>query len=217
VESANEARIRETEQTEVVRRRYDRIAPWYDCFEAPMEHLWFRAWRRRVWSVIEGDRILEVGVGTGKNLPFHPPDRAVVAVDLSERMLAQAKRGAAALGISVELTVMDVQSLGFPDGSFDTAIGTFVFCSVPEPCRGLAELRRVLRPGGKLILLEHVRADGRWAGRLLDALDPIVSRLIGAHVNRRTVAAVAESGFRLERVEALNRLVRLIEARNPEP
>lgn len=181
-----------------------------------MERLWFRAWRRRVWSAIEGDRILEVGVGTGKNLPFHPKDRVVVAVDLSERMLARAKRRAAASGIPVEPTVMDVQSLAFPDGSFDTAVGTFVFCSVPEPRRGLVELRRVLRPGGKLILLEHVRADGRWAGRLLDRLDPIVSRLVGAHVNRRTVATVAESGFRLERVESLNRLVRLIEARNPE-
>lgn len=212
-----ETRIRETGETEVVRRRYDRIAPLYDCLEAPMERLWFGAWRHRIWNVIEGDRILEVGVGTGKNLSFYPSDRVVVAVDLSERMLARAKRRAAVLGIPVEFTAMDVQSLGFPDGSFDTAIGTFVFCSVPEPRRGLGELRRVLRPGGKLVLLEHVRADGRWAGRLLDGLDPIVSRLVGAHVNRHTVATVVESGFRLERVESFSRLVRMIEACNLAP
>lgn len=201
--------------TAAVRQRYDRIAPCFDFIEGIMEAMWFKRWRRRAWSLVEGDHILEVGVGTGKNLAFHPPGQTVIAVDFSEEMLRRARSRAVRLGVPSDLKLMDVQALEFADREFDTVIGTFVFCSVPDPLRGLGELRRVLKPEGKLVLLEHVRYDGEAAGRVMDLLDPLVSRLVGAHINRRTVANVEASGFRLERVERLNALVRMIEARSP--
>jgi len=205
------------EATETVRHRYDRIAPFFDFIEGAMEAMWFKPWRHRVWRLIEGERVLEVGVGTGKNLAFHPAGRHVTAVDFSERMLRRARERATRLGVGSDLRLMDVQALAFADGEFDTVVGTFVFCSVPDPLRGLGELRRALKPGGKLVLLEHVRSERKAAGWVMDLLDPWVSRLVGAHINRRTVENVEASGFRLERVERLNALVRLIEARSPYP
>lgn len=132
-----------------------------------MEALRFSAWRGRIGNRIQGHRVLEVGVGTGKNFPFYPTGVEVKAIDFSPRMLARARKRAAIPGTHVELLEMDIQNLAFPDNSFDTVFATFVFCSVPDPVRGLAELRRVCRPGGRLLLLEHMRPEGRIKGLFL--------------------------------------------------
>ena len=167
-------------------RRYDRQALGYDLKDAPME-LFARALRRQLWGRIDGGRVLEVGVGTGRNLPYHPPQGGVTAIDISPKLLAKAARKARKKGQPVELGLMDAQRLAFADGSFDSAATTFVFCSVPDPLVGLAEVRRVLKPGGRFLLLEHVRSKNRVLGWLMDRLNPIAVRLSGANINRDTV------------------------------
>jgi len=192
-------------QTTLTRSRYDRLARIYDPMEALIERFGFRCWRERLWGRLRGQhmRTLEVGVGTGKNMPYYPPDAEVTAVDLSEKMLAKARERARRLGLEVELRPMDVQRLDFPDDSFDAAVATFVFCSVPDPVLGLRELARVVKPGGQIILLEHVRARHPILGRIMDWLNPPVVRVMGANINRRTVDNVRKAGLPLREVEVL--------------
>ncbi len=201
-------------QTSLTRARYDRLAPFYDTMEWVMERTSpVRVWRAELWRRVPPGRVLEVGVGTGRNMTWYPAGANVTAIDLSERMLARARHRAATLGLEVDLRLMDVQRLDFPDQTFDAAVATFVFCSVPAPVDGLRELRRVVRPEGDIWLLEHVRIDRAVIGPIMDALNPVVVRMMGANINRRTVQNVALAGLSL--VEGRNlrgALVKLIHA-----
>jgi ubiquinone/menaquinone biosynthesis C-methylase UbiE len=207
----------DTEETAKTRARYNRLAPIYDAMEVFAEQ-GFAPLRRKLWSLIPGGRVLEVGVGTGKNFPYHPPKADVIGVDLSDQMLSQARQRAERLGRTIKLQEMDAQQLDFPDDSFDAAVATFVFCSVPDPVRGLRELARVVKPGGQIMLLEHVRVNRPGIiGWLMDLLDPLVVRVMGAHINRRTAENVRRAGLEVERVKELAPLglVKLIVARPP--
>ena len=209
--------VRSRQETAKTQARYNRIAPIYDLMEVFTERR-FVPWRKKLWSLIPDGRVLEVGVGTGKNFAYHPSGSEVTGVDLSERMLAQAQQKANKLGYSIELHEMDAQQLEFADNSFEAATATFVFCSVPDPVIGLSELARVVRPGGRIVLLEHVRVDRpAMVGKLMDWLDPLVVRMMGAHINRRTAEAVRRAGLEVERVEnlAARGLVKLIVTRSP--
>lgn len=180
--------------TAETRHRYDRIAPIYDAMEWGME--WrARHWRRELWSRVGPGQILELGVGTGKNIRYYPEARDVVAMDISEKMLARARRRAERFSARVKLDLGDAQALSYPDASFDVVVATFLFCSVPDPVLGLEEARRVLKPGGQLLLLEHVLSRRPGLRRVMQWLAPIPFRIWGAHIDRDTVDNVRRAGF----------------------
>ncbi len=199
--------------TRLTQARYDRIAPVYDAMEWAVERLAVGRWRHDLWARVPAGHILEVGVGTGKNMPYYPAGATVTAIDVSERMLARARRRARALHADVDLRAMDAQQLEFADATFDAAVATFVFCSIPAPVRALRELARVVRPGGDIWLLEHVRVDRPWVGRAMDLLNPVVVRLMGANINRDTVSNVLHAGLQLLEVASIKgELVKRIRA-----
>ena len=202
-ERVSDAPRAELDPTVEARRRYDRVAPVYDLMEWVME-LRFRPWRRALWHGVDGDRVLELGVGTGKNLPFYPPGARCAALDLSPEMLKRAQRRARRRGIELDLVVGDAQALPFADGRFDVVVATFLFCSVPDPVAGLREARRVLAPGGRLLLLEHVLSRRPVLRRLMRWLDPLPFHIWGAHIDRETDRAVAAAGFELVECEDLS-------------
>ena len=201
--------------TEKIRARYDRISPYYDLMELLLEKLGFFRWRRKVFDSLDGDTILEVGVGTGKNLDFYPVGKPIAAIDFSPGMLSRARRKAEEKRLNVDLVEMDVQDLQFDDQSFDTILATFVFCSVPDPIRGLQEVKRVCKRGGKIILLEHVRPGSTLLGKIFDVLNPITVKLMGVNINRNTVENMKRAGLNvLEEKNLFRDVVKLVVA-NP--
>ena len=203
--------------TETAKRRYNRLAPVYDFMEGLVERSHFSKWREMLWSRVEGSNILEVGAGTGKNFPYYPGDAEITAIDFSDKMLSRAREKAKKQRIKVRLQQMDVQNLEFEDNAFDTVVASFVFCSVPDPIRGLTEVERVCKPGGKVLLLEHVLSANRIMAWLMNLLNPIVVR-VGPNINRRTVENVAKGGLKVEAVTDLAAgIFKLIEARKKQP
>lgn len=210
---ANVGTMKKRSEQNITKKRYDRLAFWYDYLEAPMEWIGFAAWRHRVLNRIGGKRVLEVGVGTGKNLPYYPQGLRVDAIDISPRMLERAQKKASVLNLAVRLQEMDVQELAFPDQFFDTVFATFVFCSVQDPVKGLRELRRVCKRDGRLLLLEHMRPGNPVPGFFFDRLNPMVVRMMGANINRKTMDNIRKAGWRILSEERLfSDIVCLIEA-----
>lgn len=196
-------------------RRYDRIAGVYDLYDAPMEWMGGSRRRRRMVPRAEG-RTLEVGIGTGKNLPHYPDEVELVGIDVSRRMLMRARRRADRLGRTVTLRRADVAALPLEDDSFDTAVATCVFCSVADPIAGLRELGRITRPDGRILLVEHVRPRNRLLGWLADLATTVTRRIFGFRANRRTEANVAAAGLEISEVHR-DGIWREIVARPPRP
>lgn len=193
---------------------YDSHSRWYDVSQWPMEAMGMGRLRRRLWEEARGKRVLEVGVGTGRNVPYYPPESRVVAVDLSPGMLRRAVRRAGRMGRRVDFVLADAQHLPFREDAFDTTAATCVFCSVPDPVQGLRELRRVCQPDGSTLLLEHVRARNPLLGRVMDWLNPLSARFQGVNINRDTVNNVKLAGFEVEREDSfMMSIVRMLRAR----
>jgi ubiquinone/menaquinone biosynthesis C-methylase UbiE len=202
------------EATRREQKTYDRHSRWYDLTQWPMEVFGLGRLRRRLWEQVQGQRILEVGVGTGRNLPYYPAGSRVVAIDLSPGMLRRAVKRAERLGRRVDFALADAQRLPFREGSFDAVAATCVFCSVPDPVQGLRELRRVSRREGSTLLLEHVRAKNPFLGKVMDWMNPVAVRMNGANINRRTVENVKLAGLAVEREDSfMMSIVKMLRAR----
>jgi ubiquinone/menaquinone biosynthesis C-methylase UbiE len=144
--------------------------------------------------------VLEIGAGNGLNFPFYAPSRCerVEAIEPDPTMVSYARQRLKLAQVPVTLTEASIEALPFPDHIFDGVVVTLVFCSVADPLQGFHEIQRVLKPGGTLLLLEHVRANGAVAAGIQDALVPVTTRLFGnCHWNRDTVQLVKQAGFRI--------------------
>lgn len=185
-------------ETVDTKAKYNRNARLHDLFEFITEVLVYSYWRKELFKMMKGDKFLEIGVGTGKNLRYYPTDANATAIDFSEGMLLYAKRRAAKMGQNVTLKNMDVQNLQFGANSFPNILATFVFCSVPDPVRGMKEVRRVCISNGRFVLLEHVRPKNTWLGKLFDRLNHIVVKCTGVNINRDTAENIRKAGFEIE-------------------
>ncbi|HEX8891218.1 MAG TPA: methyltransferase domain-containing protein [Pyrinomonadaceae bacterium] len=178
---------------------YDRLAARYDRLIAPLERRFLSRWRSQTLSALpENSLILEVGAGTGLNFPFYPRGTRGVASELSREMLKLAHTKERS--VRVHLAQSCAEELPFADASFDAAFATLVFCSVASPQKAFQEFRRVVRPGGTIALLEHVRPKG-ILGFLFDMLNLFTVALFDDHFNRRTADEARRAGLQLVRVE----------------
>lgn len=175
--------------------KYTRIAKLYDLWEWPLEISYLSRLRSEVISHASG-KVLEVGIGTGKNLPYYPPETDLTGIDFSRGMLRIARDKERRTGLKqCKLIEMDIEKMSFSDGTFDTVISTFVFCTVPHPDKGLNELYRVLKPGGKAIFLEHMKSNSKWLNTILWMMDRLSTPLLGTSMLRETEKAIRNAGF----------------------
>ncbi|NUT37803.1 MAG: methyltransferase domain-containing protein [Hamadaea sp.] len=185
-----------------IRRVYDKGAAQYDRQIAFFERIQFGGGREWLGARARG-RILEVAVGTGLNLPFYPADATITGIELSPKMLAIARDRAADLGIAADLREGDAQRLPFADASFDTAVCALALCAIPDPRTALAEMRRVLVPGGRLLLLDHVNSTWPPVYALQWLLEQVTKRTAGEYFLRRQLPIVKDLGFVIVEVERL--------------
>jgi ubiquinone/menaquinone biosynthesis C-methylase UbiE len=195
--------------------RYRRIAPYYDALDLLFERRRYRALRPLLFQNLAG-RLLDAGVGTGRNFPFYPPDATVIGIDLSPAMLVRADRRRNQATARIHLQQMDVTKLAFPNDTFDAAVATFLFCVLPDELQvpALRELGRVVKPGGPIRLLEYVRPQ-RTVRRIVSRIwQPWIAWAYGASFDRETEKHLAGAGLELvEGRYVVDDLVKLITAR----
>lgn len=204
---------------QALKRTYTRAGYYYDFLDAPWEWLRYRKIRPEVWAgVSTAGRILDAGMGTGRNILYYPTGAEIFGVDLSETMLSAARRRVHKHGGAARLSVGSVTSLPFKSHVFNTVVSTFLFCVLPDELQptALDELRRVLRPDGKAVLLEYVYSQNPLRRLIMRAMAPWVEFWFGARFDRRTTEHLRAGGWRIEREQFLSAdVVKLIVARPP--
>jgi len=205
-----------TIDSSAIREIYDQWAHRYDRREALAELVLLRRYRRHLLASAHG-RVLEVGIGTGRNLRYYPPDCQIIGIDISENMLKIAERRATQLQLDVKLLPMDAHELAFPDRSFDTIVSSFSLCTMTDPVRVLTEMSRVSALNGRILLLEHGRSRYRWVSWLLDRMTPYHVSRYGCHPNRNIGALVQAADLITLQAERhlLGGILHVIRARPP--
>ncbi len=190
------------DQTAKARRVWDKAAPSYDQQIAFFEKVQFGGGREWLGARARG-RVLDVAIGTGRNLPFYPADATITGVELSPAMLGIARQRAADLGRTVELREGDAEQLPLPDASFDTVVCALSLCTIPDPTAAIGEMHRVLVPGGRLLLLDNIGSTWPpiYAAQWL--LERVTIRAAGEHFTRRQLPLVRAAGFEIVEVERL--------------
>jgi ubiquinone/menaquinone biosynthesis C-methylase UbiE len=202
-------------ETERVRRLQDKEAPRYDRQMGFFDRILFAGGREWATAQVRGE-VLELAFGTGRNLPHYPADVRLTAIELSPRMLEIGRQRANELGRKIDLRLGDAQALDFDDQSFDTVIITFGLCTIPDDRRAVAEAYRVLRPGGRLVLLEHVRSPSSPVRAVQKLLDPLAVRFGADHLVREPLDYLGSVGFEIESVQRLKAgIVERVIARKP--
>ena len=193
-----------TSQTPAARQKrvWDKAAPSYDRQIALFEKNWFAGGREWLGERARG-RVLEVAIGTGRDLPHYPADVTITGIELSPAMLAIARRRAAGLGRDVDLREGDAEHLPFDDASFDTVVCTLSLCTIPSPDAAIAEMRRVLGPGGRLLLLDHIGSTWPPVYAAQWLVERITIRAAGEHFTRRQLPLVEAAGFQIVETERL--------------
>ncbi len=184
------------------KRVWDRNAPSYDREMAFLERNWLAGGREWIGRRARG-RVLEVAIGTGRNLPYYPPDAAVTGIDLSPAMLAIARQRATELGRKVDLREANAEQLPFDDASFDTVVCALSLCSIPDPAAAIAEMRRVLVPGGTLLLVDHIGSSWPPIRALQWLLERVTIPIAGEHFTRRQLPVVEAAGLQIEQTQRL--------------
>jgi ubiquinone/menaquinone biosynthesis C-methylase UbiE len=178
----------------------DKEAPRYDRRISFFEKILFAGGREWVCSRADGD-VLELAAGTGRNLPHYPDGVRLTAIELSPEMMAIARQRAAEVGREVDQRLGDAQALEFQSDSFDTVVITLGLCTIPDPRQAISEAHRVLRPGARLLLLEHVRSPRLLVRTVQRLLDPLAVRFAADHLMREPLEYLGAEGFEVERVE----------------
>lgn len=182
--------------TDAAVRKWDRAARALDSKDRG-EEVRYGPYKRHLFAKARG-RTLLVAAGTGIDFKYFPAGLDVTAIDFSPRMLELAEKRVGQSASPISLVRADVTDLGFGDGTFDTVVTSCTFCSVPDPVKGLREVRRVLKDQGRLLMFEHVRPSNPYLGLMMDLMNPVV-RMIGPDINRRTADNVRAAGFRITR------------------
>jgi ubiquinone/menaquinone biosynthesis C-methylase UbiE len=177
-----------------ISRKYDRFARWYDLVEGIPDLVWIRKLRRRLLAHAGGS-VIEVAVGTGKNLPYLPRSCRIIGVDVSPAMLQRARQRAADLGIPASFVVADAAALPFAEHAADTVVSSLTTCTFPDPDAALREMRRVCQPAGRILLIEHGRSNCDWLARWQDRRADAHARQLGCHWNREPLELLDRSGL----------------------
>jgi ubiquinone/menaquinone biosynthesis C-methylase UbiE len=204
-----------TTESDRIRRIYEKEAPRYDRQMRFFDRVLFAGGREWICSQAEGD-VLEIAVGTGRNLRHYPGGVTFTGIEFSPPMLEIARRVAADLGRTIELRVGDAQGLEFSDESFDTVVCTLALCTIPDDRVAVAEAKRVLRPGGRFLLLEHVRSPNPAIRLCQRVLEPLAVRFEGDHLLREPLDHLRAEGLEIQQlIRSKLGIVERIVARKP--